>query len=355
MVQEIDNKEDQLGGQMSFLEHLDEFRKRLIRSIIFVALAFIFCWFVSDRIYNFLAVPIQKALAYAKTRQIKVEGKSGEETISPLSNLQEGDKGRFVFDKVSKLGASPVPVGTSVYVEVSSDKEGKLGVFTTEPILTSSAIIPAGVRLPLDLTVKPSDDPGTEGQLIVTTAVEPFTLYVTVSLYAAIALSVPFLLLQVWGFISPALYQHERGYVTPFILLSSIFFVGGMAFAYYILFPPSVTYLLGLGQDFQLMLKATDYFDLITLIMLAMGLIFQMPAITYVLSRIGIISAGLLIRSWKIALVSILVIAAVVSPTGDVPNLMLFSAPMVLLYLVSILVAWVFGKKRKTDAQAAAM
>jgi sec-independent protein translocase protein TatC len=352
MEQTIDSSEEHLGGQMSFLEHLDEFRKRLIRSIIFVALAFIFCWFVSDRIYNFLAIPVQRALAYAQTRQIKVEGKSGAETIQPLASLREGDSGRFVFDKASKLGIISVPVGTSVNVEVSNDSDGKLGVFTTEEILTNSAIIPSGVRLPLDLTVQPSDAPGAEGQLIVTTAVEPFTLYVTVSLYAAIALSVPFLLLQVWGFISPALYKHERGYVTPFILLSSIFFIGGMAFAYYILFPPSVTYLLGLGQDFQLMLKATDYFDLITLIMLAMGLIFQMPAITYILSRIGIVNARMLMKSWRLAIVIILIVAAVVSPTGDVPNLMLFSAPMVFLYLISILVAFIFGKKRKTDEQA---
>src|ERR1041384_4794575 len=259
MEQTIDNNAEQLGAQMSFLEHLDEFRKRLIRSILFVAVAFIFCWFVSDRIYNFLAVPVQRALAEAQSRRIKVEGKSGGELIQPLSNLQEGDKGRFVFDRVSRLGVSSVPVGTSVNVEVGKDVEGRPGVFTTEPILTSNAIMPQGVRLPLDLTVKPAETSGTEGQLIVTTAVEPFTLYVTVSLYAAIALSIPFLLLQVWGFISPALYKHERGYVTPFILLSSIAFVAGAAFAYYVLFPPSVTYLLGLGQDFQLMLKATDY------------------------------------------------------------------------------------------------
>lgn len=352
MEQTINNSDEHLGAQMSFLEHLDEFRKRLIRSILFVGIAFMFCWFVSDRIYNFLAVPVQRALSEAQSRRIKVEGKSGEELIQPLANLHEGDKGRFIFDRVSRLGVSTVPVGTSVSVEVGKDSEDKLGVFTTEPILTSNAIIPEGVRLPLDFTVKPSDAPGAEGQLIVTTAVEPFTLYVTVSLYAAIGLSIPFLLLQVWGFISPALYKHERGYVTPFILLSSTAFVAGAAFAYYILFPPSVTYLLGLGQDFQLMLKATDYFDLITLIMLAMGLIFQMPAITYVLSRIGIVNARMLLKSWRIALVTILIIAAVVSPTGDVPNLMLFSAPMVFLYAVSIFVAWVFGKKRKTDEQA---
>lgn len=82
-----------------------------------------------------------------------------------------------------------------------------------------------------------------------------------------------------------------------------------------------------------------------------MGIIFQMPAVAYVLARIGLISAGFLARSWKIALVVILIVAAVASPTGDIPNLMLFAAPMVVLYGVSIFIAWLFGKKRQTDAE----
>ena len=101
-----------------------------------------------------------------------------------------------------------------------------------------------------------------------------------------------------------------------------------------------------------LLLKANDYLDLITIIMLAMGLIFQMPAITYVLARIGLVTAGWMIRTWKIALIVILIVAAVVSPTNDIPNMMLFAAPMILLYIVSIFIAWLFAKKRRTDAEA---
>ena len=95
------------------------------------------------------------------------------------------------------------------------------------------------------------------------------------------------------------------------------------------------------------MLRASDYFDFITLIMLAMGLIFQMPAITYVLSRIGIVSAAFLIKSWKYALIIILIVAAFISPTADIPNLMLFAVPMIILYVISIFIAWFFGRKRK--------
>jgi len=90
-------------------------------------------------------------------------------------------------------------------------------------------------------------------------------------------------------------------------------------------------------------------------VMLAMGIIFQMPAITYVLARIGLVSAGFLLKSWKISLVIILIVAAVVSPTGDIPNMMLFAAPMMVLYVVSIFIAWFFGRKRKTDAEVKAI
>ena len=87
--------------------------------------------------------------------------------------------------------------------------------------------------------------------------------------------------------------------------------------------------------------------------MLAMGAIFQMPAITYVLARIGIVNARFLVQHWKISFIIILIVAAVVSPTGDIPNLLLFASPMFGLYIVSIGIAWLFGKRRQTDAEAA--
>lgn len=346
-------QEEILGKQMSFLEHLDEFRRRLVNSVIIVVIAFLLCWFVSDKIYDFLSVPIRRALSEANRREVPVEGLTGDEKILPLDSLAEGDVGRYVFDRATTLGVGVVSSGTSVTAKVLTDATGKLGLFTDESIFTSTAVIPKGIRLPVDFKGREESDATADERLIVTTAPEGFTLYVTVSLYAAIAISVPFLLWQIWGFIAPALYKHERAYVTPFIALSSVSFVIGAAFAYYVLFPPAVKYLLGLSSDFQLMLKATDYFDFITLIMLAMGIIFQMPAITYVLSRIGIVTASFLVKSWKIAIVVILIVAAVVSPTGDIPNMMLFATPMMMLYVISIFIAWFFGKRRQNDTEAA--
>ncbi|HBE81814.1 MAG: twin-arginine translocase subunit TatC [Blastocatellia bacterium] len=347
---DIENEQiAEVGVQMSFLDHLDELRRRLVNSVIFVVIAFVCCWFVSKPIYNFLSVPIRQALSEAERRDLPVEGRTGEEKILPLSTLKPGDRGRFVFDRATKLGISVVQPGTTVDAVVTIDADGRSVLYTEQPIFTVNAVIPAGVRLPVDLAPDANVEASADERLIVTTAQESFTLYVTVSLYAAIAVSIPFLLLQIWGFVSPALYKHERSYVTPFILLSSVSFVGGVAFAYYILFPPAVRYLLGLGEDFRLLLRASDYFDLITLIMLAMGIIFQMPAVAYVLARIGIISATLLIKSWKIALVAILIVAAIVSPTGDIPNLMLFATPMMVLYIFSIFIAWFFGKERRSN------
>ena len=344
---------EQLGGQMSFLEHLDELRRRLVNSIIIIVVAFAVCWFVSDRIYDFLSVPIRRALSEAARRELPVSGVTGQEKILNLSQIKEGDSGRYIFDRATNLGPTVIAAGSSVLAEVERDSDGNLGLFSTEQLITNNAIIPKGIKLPVKFDEQAESEPNVDERMTVTTAPEQFTLYVTVSMYTAIAISVPLLLWQIWMFISPALYKHERSYVTPFILLSSISFVLGAAFAYYILLPPALKYLLGLGGgEFQLLLKASDYLDFIMIVMLAMGVIFQMPAISYVLARIGLITAGLLVRIWKISLVVILIVAAVVSPTGDIPNMMLFAAPMILLYIVSIFIAWFFGKKRQTDAEA---
>lgn len=334
---------------MSFLEHLDELRRRLIRSIVFVVLATTACWFLSGPIYAFLAAPVERALADAQQRQVPIAGQTGTEMIAAMTSLKENDAGRYVFPEETKLGSSLIPAGASVNAHVYKDAEGKLALFTDEPLFAGNAIIPKGVRLPADLSAATDAYTGINDKLIVTSALEPFSLYIKVSLYAAIAVSIPFLLFQIWGFVAPGLYPHERAYVTPFIILSSISFVLGAAFAYYVIFPPAAKYLLGLGSDFRLLLKADDYFDFIIIVMLGMGVVFQMPAITYVLARIGLVTAGLLVKIWKMSLVVILIAAAVLSPTNDIPNMLLFAAPMLVLYVVSIFVAWIFNKPRTTS------
>jgi len=340
------NSEDELGGQMSFLEHLDELRKRLIRSFIFIFLAATIAWFFAPQLYGFLSAPVERALAEAQQRKVPIAGQTGNETILPLATLKENDAGRYVFGEETKLGSSLIPAGASVMAKVIKDAQGKLGLFTDEALYAGNTVIPKGVRLPTELAAAPTTSSGINDKLIVTTVGGPFSLWVKVSLYAAVGVSVPFLLWQIWAFVSPGLYPHERAYVTPFIALSSISFLLGAAFAYYIIFPPAAKYLLGLGSDFRLLLQADDYFDFIIIVMLGMGVVFQMPAITYVLARIGLITARFMIKIWKTALIVFLLSAAILSPTSDIPNMLLFAAPMFVLYIVSIFIAWIFNKPR---------
>ena len=342
-------REEELGGQMGFLEHLDELRTRLIRSMAFVLIVAFVCWFVSGYIYSFLARPINHALAEAQQqKKVTIAGLNGQLATVPLSSLHKDDKLRFVFPELTKLGPAQIPAGASVMARVDKDGQGNLGLFTDEPLSAGNDIIPKDVKLPLDLNAGYDKLTDPNSKLIVTTAIEPFALYVKVSLYAAIGLAVPFLLWQIWAFVSPGLYPHERKYVTPFIALSTIFFVLGAATAYYLIFPPAAKYLLGLGSDFRLMLKADDYFDFIILLMLAMGAVAQMPAITYVLARMGLVTARWMLKVWRVAVIVILIVAAVLSPTNDVPNMLLFAAPMFVLYAISIIVAWICGQKRTT-------
>lgn len=342
-----DSPDEDQGGHMSFLEHLDELRSRLVRSIAFVFIAFIVCWFFSNHIYNFLARPVQKALAEAQRRDVALAGLTGPAAALQLGSLKEGDTGRYIFSETTKMGPGVIPLGATVLAKALKDSDGNIALYTDEPLIAGSTVIPKGVKLPVD---KSGPLSGIDDKLIVTTAVEPFSLYLKVSIYAAVGLAIPFLLWQVWGFISPGLFPHERSYAMPFIFLSSVSFVIGAIFAYYIIFPPAARYLLGLGQDFRLLLKADDYFDFIILVMLAMGVVFQMPAITYVLARIGIVTAGYLIRVWRVSLIVILISAAILSPTNDVPNMLLFAAPMIVLYIISIFIAWMFGKERTKTA-----
>jgi sec-independent protein translocase protein TatC len=352
LIKSKDQKEsgEDLGGQMSFLEHLDELRTRLIRSMAFVLIAAFACWFVSGYIYDFLQRPVQRALAEAQQqRRVPiVAGLNGQLATVPLNSLHQNDKIRYAFPELTRLGSIPIPAGTSVMARVDKDAQGNLGLYTDEPLAAGSDLLPKDVKLPIDLNSAYEKLRDPNDKLIVTTVLESFSIYVKVSLYAAIGLSVPFLLWQIWAFVSPGLYPHERKYVTPFVALSSIFFVLGVATAYYLIFPPAAKYLLGLGSDFRLLLKADDYFDFIVLLMLAMGGVAQMPAITYVLARMGLVTAGWMIKVWRVAFVTILIVAAVISPTNDVPNMLLFAAPMFVLYVISIVVAWISGRKRQT-------
>jgi len=242
--------EEEETGKMSFLDHLDELRKRLVRIVTYLGIGLIACFYFSKDIYNFIAVPLTSVL----------------------------------------------PAGT-------------------KPIFTN-------------LT-------------------DPFTLYIKVALLAGVFVTIPFTLYEVWKFIAPGLYRREKRYVVPFMFSSVLLFLVGAAFCYYIVLSPTYTVLLKFGADFTPAIKIDEYLDLTLVMLLGFGLVFEMPVVVAFLSIFGLVSPGFLWRKFKYAVLIMVVLAAVISPTGDAVSLIIWAAPMVILYVVSIAVAALLNWNRK--------
>jgi len=168
---------------------------------------------------------------------------------------------------------------------------------------------------------------------------------------AAVFLASPFVLGQVWLFISPGLYKHERRYALPFIFFSSLLFVVGGLFGYFVAFPFALRFLLEWEKNMGVtaLINATQYFDLFIMVELGLAIIFEIPAVIFVLSRIGLVSGSFLLRNTRYAILAAFIIAAVITPTTDIPNMMMMAGPMVLLYMLGVLVAYLFGKKRTRE------
>jgi len=167
-----------------------------------------------------------------------------------------------------------------------------------------------------------------------------------VGFLVAIFASSPFLIYQVWAFVSPGLYARERHYAIPFILFATIFFVLGGAFGYYFGFPIAARFLLAVAEDFQPALRVSSRFAFESKIILGMALVFELPTVIYLLARLGLVTPGFLWRNFKYAVLIIFIIAAVITPTPDIVTQCLFAGPMIGLYLLGILVAHLFGRSR---------
>jgi sec-independent protein translocase protein TatC len=336
-------EEELAGTEMSLLEHLEELRQRLIRSAIAILVLLVASWFFHEEIFHFIEKPVRQALARAEAAGVR------KSLDAPSYALREGDRFQYSIPEEVRVGDRMIPMGTPVMARVEK-RDDKLVVVLAEPWLVGKGLIPAGTVLPDPLSTSPGSS---ADKLIVTTVQEPFSLYVRVSFYTALCLAMPFLLLQLWGFVAPGLYQHERRYVLPFIAMGTFFFILGAGFGYYVAFPQAADWLLELGGDFKPLLNASEYFDLIIIIMLGLGAVFQIPSITFFLARIGLVTPRMLFKPWRYALLGIFLLAAVISPTGDIPNLMVFALPMVVLYFLSIGIAWFFGKSRAERSRKA--
>ena len=250
---EAPEKEKDSLPAMGFLEHLEELRRRIIFSLIAVAVGFFACWGYREQIYGFMQRPIMDALQ------------------------RNGLSEKLVY-------------------------------------------------------LNPTD---------------PFNMYLKVSLLAGLFVTSPFVLYQLWAFISPGLYRNEKRYVVPFMLSSVSLFIAGGYFGYKLVYPQALQFLIDFGKQFQPMITIGEYTDLFLTIIIGMGAIFEMPILVFFLSLMGIVTAGWMWRNLRYSILVIFIIAAILTPTTDILNMCIFAAPMVALYVFSIGVAWVVHPKQR--------
>jgi sec-independent protein translocase protein TatC len=243
--------EELAGGKMSFLEHLDELRKRLIYSLASLAVGVGIAALFIERIYQFVMRPMQQMLK-----------------------------------------------------------------------------------------------PG--GKLIYTEGPEAFMLYIRIAIIAGLIVAAPLIMIQLWLFISPALYPKERRFAVPFVVLASVGFIGGAAFSHYLVFPVMWRFFAEFSNDFVTFEPRVEpAFDLYLKMVLAMALVFQMPTVVLFLARFGLVTARMMISYFKYAILVIFILAAVITPSQDMASQLIVAVPMTILYIISILVALIFGKKRE--------
>ena len=248
-----EDDDDSPGAKMSFLEHLDELRKRIVYSLSAVGVCLLIAFTFITKIYSFLMAPTMKQL-------------------------------------------------------------------------------PPGSRLMYT-------EPG-----------EAFSLYIQLSLIVGVMMAAPFIMYQVWLFIAPGLYANEKKMAIPFVLLSTIGFLGGAAFNHYVMFPWMMAFFASFNtNDLLFMPKLDSVFSLYTKFLIAMAAVFQMPTLVFFLAKMKVITARFLIAQFKYALLLIFILAAVITPTGDPVTQTVFAAPMIGLYILGIAIAWVVGPKRLKD------
>ena len=191
------------------------------------------------------------------------------------------------------------------------------------------------------------------GSLIFTSVAEAFFTYMKVGFIGGLILASPFVLYQIWAFVAPGLYRHEKKYVIPFILLGSLFFALGICFAYYVALPMGYRFLLGYATDFIKPLPSIkEYLSFSIKFLLAFGLVFEFPVVLLLFARIGIIDAKAMAKRRRYAILLIFVFAAVVTPP-DLISQVLMALPLIALYELSILLAKLFGKKPQTEPSQA--
>jgi sec-independent protein translocase protein TatC len=192
-----------------------------------------------------------------------------------------------------------------------------------------------------------------EEKLIYTSPTGAISLIITLGLYLGIVIALPVVLYEIWLFIAPGLYRHERRAVSLFVFSSMFLFLGGVAFGYFISLPYVLKFLIGFQGPFKPLISINEYFDMILIVLLGLGIIFELPVLIFCLSLFGIVTPKFLWKNFRYAILVITILAAVVTPTPDATTMVIFMGVMTLLYVLGIGVSYlVVRRKRRTQAAA---
>ncbi len=203
------------------------------------------------------------------------------------------------------------------------------------------------LSLPVTRVLEENAQTPEDARLAVLSLTEAFIVYLKVAAMAGLFLASPVVLTQMWLFIAPGLYRKERLYAIPVIVASVLFFFGGAAFGYFILFPVMAGFFIQLGTDFRPLLSANALFGFLIRTLIGCALVFEWPIVVFFLARLGMLTAGAMLRGFRYAILAIFVIAAVVTPTPDFATQTILAAPMLGLYAFGILIAWAVQPRRK--------
>ena len=303
--------------RLSLVEHLDELRTRIIICIVGFLVAFGFCFWQNDRILEILDRPLEQSAF--------TEG--SEDPLERSAAFQQEQKQLYL--QMQELTRA---------LEQSDD--------------SSPAVRRAAEAVTRQAQVTAEAAPETTGRRPVTLGVgEPFTVTFRVVGYAALLLSLPLLLYQAYAFILPAFSPREREVALPLLAMVPFLFVAGVVFAYYFVLPNAISFLQNFNDDnFDILLQARDFYKFSIMVLMVMGILFQVPIGILAVTRVGIVSTSQLRKNRRYAIL-VIAILAMLLPGQDPVTMLMMMAPLIVLFEGSILLATVL--ERRADRAAA--
>ncbi len=193
-----------------------------------------------------------------------------------------------------------------------------------------------------------------EQKLVYTHPAGYLNLLISLSVYLGLVIASPWILYQIWLFVAPALYKHERSAITGFLFSTVFLFLSGIAFGYFISLPYVLRFLISFQGPVVPLISINEYFDLILMVLLGLGLVFELPILIFFLSLFGIVTPKFLLKNFRYAVLVIAILAAVLTPTPDATTMLVFMAVLVALYFVGVAVSWVVVRRRDRRLAATA-